>query len=68
MLYKQSGKWSVFIPKIIIPETFELTEHNYYWRIGVFKLSDASEMPNVVKASYKGKSVIGNQFCYLAKR
>ena len=54
VLYKQSGKWSVFIPKIIIPETFELTEHNIIgdWS---FKLSDASEMPNVVKASYKGK-------------
>ena len=50
-LYKQAGKWKIFIPKIVVPETFELNENNIIgdWS---FSLLGASSMPNTVKASF----------------
>ena len=50
-LFYQSGRYTVWIPKISVPETFELTEHNIIgdWD---FTLAGASEMPNIVKASF----------------
>lgn len=50
-LYKQAGKWKIFIPKIVVPETFELNENNIIgdWS---FSLLGANSMPNTVKASF----------------
>ena len=50
-LYKQAGKWKIFIPKVVVPETFELTENNIIgdWS---FSLLGAGSMPNTVKASF----------------
>ena len=50
-LFKQSGKWKVFIPKAAIPEVFELNEDNIIgdWS---YDLSSSKDMPNIVKATF----------------
>lgn len=50
-LYNEGGKYRLFIPKITVPETFELTEDNIVgdWE---FTIKGMSTKPNVVKASF----------------
>ncbi len=50
-LYNEGGKYRIFIPKITIPESFELNEDNIIggWN---FRILGMNDRPNVVKASY----------------
>ena len=50
-IYNEGGKYGIFIPKITVPETFELTEENIIgdW---TFTIRGVSDRVNISKASF----------------